>query len=356
MELKQYLSIVRRWLWLLGLGVVVGGGLGLGLNLLTRPVYRATTTLLVSQAPSAQVSEYTSILTSERLARTYAELLVRRPVLDEAIRRNGSDLSPVVLAGRVNVELVRDTQLLVLSVEDTDPARAAALANLIPTVFIELNQAMQESRYASSKDNVSAQLETLSQQITDTQAQIDALGTPQTAEERAEMDQLESQLAGYRQSYAGVLQTFEAIRLAEAQSISTLVVAEPALEPLAPVRPRTLVNTVLAAMAGLGVAASLALLLEYLDDTVKSPEHVRNVLGTPILGVLAKLPPDEMKGGPVVITGPRTPTAEAYRALRTNIQFSALDKPLRGQTAAWLCRGTQCLPPVTNLEELLKML
>jgi uncharacterized protein YyaL (SSP411 family) len=34
----------------------------------------------------------------------------------------------------------------------------------------------------------------------------------------------------------------------------------------------------------------------------------------------------------------------------------ALDKPVRGQTVAWLCRGTQCLPPVTNLEELLKVL
>ena len=34
----------------------------------------------------------------------------------------------------------------------------------------------------------------------------------------------------------------------------------------------------------------------------------------------------------------------------------ALDKPVREQTSAWLCRGTQCLPPVTNLKELLKML
>ena len=34
----------------------------------------------------------------------------------------------------------------------------------------------------------------------------------------------------------------------------------------------------------------------------------------------------------------------------------ALDKPVRGQTTAWLCRGTQCLPPVTDIDELLRML
>ncbi|MCK9200243.1 MAG: thioredoxin domain-containing protein [Gallionella sp.] len=34
----------------------------------------------------------------------------------------------------------------------------------------------------------------------------------------------------------------------------------------------------------------------------------------------------------------------------------ALDKPVREQTTAWLCRGTQCLPPVTDFEELLKVL
>jgi tyrosine-protein kinase len=329
MELKTYFSIVRRWLWLLLLGPILGGALGLGVSLLTQPVYRASTTLLVSQAPSGQVSEYTSLLTSERLAQTYAELLVKRPVLEEAIRRQGLSMSPGQLAGNVSVELVRNTQLLVLRVDDTDPARAAVLANLIPEVFIELNQAMQESRYAESKDNVAAQLDTINKQIADTQTAIDVMGTPETPQQNADLEQLQTQLASYRQSYAGVLQTFEAIRLAEAQSLSTLVVAEPAVTPGAPIRPRTTTNVALAGMIGLAVAASLTLLLEYLDDTVKSPEQVRAVLQMPVLGVLAKMPPEQLRGGPVSMSGPRSPAAEAYRSLRTNIQFSALDRPLK---------------------------
>ena len=329
MEFKHYLTIVRRWLWLLVLLTLVGGALGFGISLLSEPVYRASATLLISQAPSGQISDYTAIITSERLARTYAELIIKRPVLEEVANRLGPSLSPNQLEGMVSVELVRDTQLLVLSVQDTDPARAAELANLIPTVFIEQNQQLQDSRYAASKQSLSAELDTLNQQIIDTEAAIGAMGTPATAQERADLDRLQTQLTSYRQSYTGILQTYESIRLAEAQSTSTIIVAESAATPTVPVRPRKLFNTGLAGMVGFLSAAAIALLAEYLDDSIKTPEHVRSVLGLPVLGVLSRLPTDSLKGGPIALSDPRSPATEAYRALRTNIQFSALDKPLR---------------------------
>src|SRR3990172_5209864 len=98
MEIRQYASIFLRWWWLLVLGTVVAAASAFVASKLQTPVYEATTTLLVNQAPSNSVADYTSILTSERLASTYSKLLIQRPVLEETLTRLGLPLAADDLA------------------------------------------------------------------------------------------------------------------------------------------------------------------------------------------------------------------------------------------------------------------
>jgi succinoglycan biosynthesis transport protein ExoP len=63
-----------------------------------------------------------------------------------------------------------------------------------------------------------------------------------------------------------------------------------------------------------------------LDDTLKKPEEIANQLGLPILGVIERHEVEE--GSPITATLPRTPFSEAFRSLRTNIQFASVDKPI----------------------------
>lgn len=80
MELRQYASIVLRWWWLLLSRVAVAGGYCTGKAQL--PVYSASRTLLVNQAPDNNASrDYNSLLTSQLLTRTYVELVRKTPVL-----------------------------------------------------------------------------------------------------------------------------------------------------------------------------------------------------------------------------------------------------------------------------------
>lgn len=109
MELRQYLGILRRWAWLIVLGTLLAGGTAFVVSKGMTPIYRASTTLLVSEARDATITDYTSIMTSERLAKTYAELLEKRPALEEVIQNLGLGLDTDELAGRVEVQLVRDT-------------------------------------------------------------------------------------------------------------------------------------------------------------------------------------------------------------------------------------------------------
>jgi succinoglycan biosynthesis transport protein ExoP len=95
-------------------------------------------------------------------------------------------------------------------------------------------------------------------------------------------------------------------------------VVEPA-EPPPPnryVSPRIMLNIILSIMIGLAAGVGLAYFIEYLDTSVKTVDDVERYLGLPVLGVI----PQKVRS--LLEEGPESPHAEAYRVLRTNMQFS----------------------------------
>lgn len=140
MQLTRYLRLVGRWWWLLLLGALIGGGSAYGISQLITPVYRAEATLLVNQTQTPGIIAYNDILTSERLTKTYRELIIKRPVLTDVIENLDLDMSYDELASLTSVAVVPDTQLLRLSVEHVDPDQARLLANAVAQVFIEANE------------------------------------------------------------------------------------------------------------------------------------------------------------------------------------------------------------------------
>jgi capsular exopolysaccharide synthesis family protein len=342
MELRQYFSLFLRWLWLIVLGTALAAGTAFLVSAAIAPVYQATTTLYISQASNAALPsglDYTSILGSERLARTYGELLKKRPVLNEVIDAfalrddKGSRMTPEDLVKLVNVQLVRDTQLLQVTVENTNPALAARIADKLVAVFIKQNEAMQLARYVDSKQNLEKQLATLDQETKEAQKALDAARSASgasPADRQAEINRLEYAVTAYRNSYASLLKSYEEVRLAETKTVDNVIVAEPAQQPEKPVRPNKLMNTLLAAVVGLMLAVGVVFLIEYLDDTIKTPDELAAAMGITALGAISRTPPTT-KPSETLITAdqPKSPVAEAYRVLRTSVQFAGVNKPLR---------------------------
>jgi len=327
MELRQYAAIIWRWLWLILLSTALAAGTAYVVSIHTIPVYQASTTLLVNEAKDV-VSDYTAILTSERLARTYAELLRKRPVLEEAINRLGTNLTVEELAKMIEIRSVRDTQLIMLTVEDISPIRAASIANEIPRVFAEQNEEMQTRRFAASKANLAQQLENIQADIARTQQAITNSQNPASLDQ-TKLDRLRQDLAELQNSYAMLLKSYEDVRLTEAKQLDTLIVVEPAQPPTRPVRPRTPLNTLLAAVVGAMLALGAVFLLEYLDDTVKTPEDVTRISNTSTLGAVAWIRGHSDEDRYLFQMGARSSVAEAYRALRTSISFAGVDRPIR---------------------------
>jgi capsular exopolysaccharide synthesis family protein len=330
MELKQYLLIVWHWAWLIVLGVLVAGGTAYTVSKNTAPVYRASIHLLVNQAPGESGgNEFTQIQVSERQVRTYSELIRKRPVLEETARRLALPFSGQALAGKINVTGARDTQIMIVSVEDTDPARAALIANTLVAVFIEQNQEIHNARYGEAISSWERALDEVALLIEGLEGQIAALGSVESAAQEAALARLEPQLTQGRAHYNETFNQLQSLRVAQARELSNILVVEPAVAPGGAIRPRTQQNTLLAAVVGGMLALGFVFLLEYLDDTVKSPEQVAQETGLSLLGTIAVIEGKKAADKLTTYHLPRSPVSEAYRVLRTNLGFAAVDDGLR---------------------------
>jgi len=321
-EIRHYLAIVWRWLWLIALVTALAAGAAFIVSRRSTPIYEASATLLINEGQQATGPEYDSLLLNERLAHTYAKMLKARPLLDTAAAQLGTPIS----GSGITVEPVRDTQLIHLKARHSDPAVAANIANTLVKLFIEHNTALRATRVTESQER-------LRQEMAAVEADIDATQLGLTAErakfapDAIQIARLEGLLAQQRAIHSDLFLSYEELRAAHAREASSLVVVEPAVPPLGPVLPRTLMNTLLAGALGGVFALGVSFVAEYLDDTVRKPDDVERVGHLPTLATVHRFT-DHKAGGvrPLMTALPDTAAAEAYRLLRTNLQFATLGR------------------------------
>ena len=108
----------------------------------------------------------------------------------------------------------------------------------------------------------------------------------------------------------------------------TVSVVENASAPKEPTSPRVRLNLILGMLAGAAIGVATALVREISDTSVKTPEQMRASVGAPVLGII-NYDPDASKKPLVVLSAPSSSRAEAFRQLRTNLQFVDIEHPLR---------------------------
>ncbi len=196
-EIKQYLGLIKHWAWLLALFTVLGSTLAYFFSIRQPKIYQASATVMIDQRQFFG-NDYTTLLYNERLSQTYTQMIIQPPTLEGVIEELGLDLSVSALQGRLNVSSIEETQLLQISIQDTDPARAAHIVNTIGEVFARENAKLQESRYQDIKTSLEAQLESTSEQI---QKENQALDAMLSLKEETEVNVLNVQLAAYQDIY-----------------------------------------------------------------------------------------------------------------------------------------------------------
>lgn len=125
--------------------------------------------------------------------------------------------------------------------------------------------------------------------------------------------------------YTFLLQKQQEARIAQASTLSGVEIIDPAFTPKKPVKPNKQKNLLLGLVLGLMLGVGAAFFLDYLDDTVKDAEEVRNQLGLSVLGVVPRIAADagDPTGMLIGRLAPKSAPVEAFRALRTGLHFAA---------------------------------
>jgi tyrosine-protein kinase Etk/Wzc len=134
--------------------------------------------------------------------------------------------------------------------------------------------------------------------------------------------------------YTFLLQKHEEARIAKASTISNIDIIDRAIIPGQPIKPKKAQNLLLGLLFGLALGIGLAFFEEYLDDTIKNAEEAKRAMGLPLLAVIPHInvhDPNQTGGAPntrIIITQkePKSVVAEAFRSLRTNLHFTAINK------------------------------
>jgi succinoglycan biosynthesis transport protein ExoP len=329
LELRAFYHMGRKWAWLIVMGAALAGGGAFVASSLVTPVYEASATLRISPPNAEGMSDYSTLLAGQRLVRTYAQLLIERAVLEEVIGNLGLKVKPQDLEKRVRIETVPDTELIKIRVEHTNPAAAQAIANDIPPVFLAQDRRLQTLRYAELKANLAAKMEELEGEIRGLQEGIARQKAVGTGAEDAGLVLWQGDLEQARTNLTTLMQNYGQVELAEAQSGTSITVVAPAAQPESPIRPHRVQNTLLGVIAGALLAGVMGLVIEYLDDTLKTPDDIQAALGTATLGAICRSR-DGTDLTPLALEAePQSIEAESFRVLRTNVQFSQVDRTVR---------------------------
>jgi polysaccharide biosynthesis transport protein len=326
-DLSQYGVILRRWWWLLlACAIVAGGSAFLGTTQMPR-IYQATSTVIVGQTLEQVNPTGQDFYISQQLAETYREMVKRRPILTAAAQ--SLELSYVPSPANVTARTVPATQLLEISVRDTEPERARLLADEIAGQLIyqsptaDPGQDERREFIRAQLVDLEAKIQQAGDEIRTEQARLEQSNSARAIQQhQANIQALEAKRAGYQNTYAQLLPTIQG-------GSNRIEMFEAAILPTHPISPRVGATVGSAAAIGLALALAGVFLIEYLDNTVRSAEEVSRLSQVPVIASIARLSGQRYPEQLITVKDPLSPVSEAFRGLRTGVRFASVDKPLR---------------------------
>ncbi|MDT9599701.1 GumC family protein [Sphingosinicella rhizophila] len=123
-----------------------------------------------------------------------------------------------------------------------------------------------------------------------------------------------------RSLYDALLQRYKEIGVAGGVGTNTVSVVDPAEPPGGPYKPNLVLNVLIGLLVGVLGGMGAALALEFVNDTIKTPDDVRDKLRLPSLGVIPKKTSEEALADE--LKEQTSPISEAYFSLRTSLQFT----------------------------------
>lgn len=327
MELRTYLSVLRRRKWIVILGFLLGTAIAVAFTFLSTPQYVASTTVRVATIGGGSFSQARPDITyTERLVNTYSRIItgnkVRRQIMDEL----SLEKMPII-----SVQAIPGTELIRLVAEAPDPEDARDIANSAAQILVDENREFYGGGSGQTLQQIlGGQLEQAEKALNDARAEYATLlaAVPQDETSVAAAGQA---LELRERTYTSLLTQYDAARLEETLRANSISIIEEAVTPNRPAKPRPPINIALGMAVGLVTGIALALLAENLDTTLYTAEQIENATQMDMVG---QIPASKDDLAIARLGAGHYPQLESFRRLRTNILASSGDSQVALLTSA----------------------
>ena len=331
LTLRDYLAVVWRRKWVILLVVAVATVSAYFFSARQPDMYAASADLLYTKqidvANPLTGGSYTDVNERNLELRSVANILAS----PEMTKRAGAKLAAKGGPGpgySVSAEPLSDssggsssgTNVVRITAESESPELAAAAANAYADAFVEYRR------------------ETVVEQI---DRAIEVIGSRAATYQGA---------AKQSTDYLVLEQRLQDLEILKATATGNFTKLVPATVPATPYAPQPLRSAILGFGVGLFAGIGLAFLLEQFDTRVRRPEQVVEVLRQPVLGRVPRISRRELgEGSLTTLTHPDGHVAEAFRMIRTNLDFMAVDAEVRSIVLTSSIQGEGKSVAVANL-------
>ena len=348
LHLKDYLDVLRRrrdifvlFFVVTVLAVTIG-------SFIMKPEYRATATLLIDpESPNVLTTTGAVELQSQNYYsyreyyQSQAEILTSYTLVKKVFDELGLGTQKEYIKAQepikkflktIKVEPVRDTRLLKLNVENGDAERAAKITNRIAGLFVMRNL------YYISKNELMNLLKNEYLKLEAKMSEYEKVykgSHPEMIKLKKEMDEMVGKIDQEKSSVYNFDNIEEYMKQGTQHALAgfkanNITIQDQAVVPVKPVRPKKLLNIVLAVIVGLFGGVGLAFFFEYLDDSAKTVEDIERVTKWAFLGSIPNIDRagkfKETEKDVFVNIKPKDPISEIYRIIRTRMLFASTEE------------------------------
>jgi capsular exopolysaccharide synthesis family protein len=312
-DLREALSVVWLRKWSIVAITLLMVGVALLVSSRQSPVYESQVRLLVVPLTGAGPD---SIPLPDLNLETEAELINSVAVAEIVAEDLDFSGPPRNLLGNLGVDRPTDTEILVVNYRHADPLQAQRVASSFADAYIEFRTETVTQAVLSSAENIQDQLAELTSDFNAVIRQLQGLpdDDPNRALLEARATLLSAQIVPLQ---------LELVSLPDEVTVGRII--QPAAFPSTPVSPNHVVNGVFGLIAGLGLGIGLAFLRDRLSERLRSSEEAEAYLEAPILAAIPRVASWRRRKEPFLVAAVqwRSPAAEGYRVLRTNVLSAA---------------------------------
>jgi len=322
----------------------------------------------LTEETSASLARLSTLETELEKTRIAAEETATQLKISQDIQVTSGELPPALAAGGTDpvyaklsaalVDLTIERENLLVTLTPRHP-QVHDLEGRIATLRKNL-----ESHLGAMRDRTVGELQLKARMLQAREADL-RQAIQQIRQQQRNIPDVSRQYAQYQREltlnetlYGQLRSKLQEVQIKEREQAQEVTIVRPATEPGRPMNPpQTAGKTLVGILIGLTVSFVLAFVLESLDTSIGTIRDVEGYLETPVLGLIPSIDPkdpnlsaapgeedealDRIRPFLICLLSPRSTVAEAYRSLRTNVEFLSLEKGAKAicVTSASLMEG-----------------